>query len=210
MRNKDIHSYYDRLAARIQDPLETRNKAKDFSAFDIAFMKARSGADKMLLDLGSGTGLLLNQLGGCFKHIVAVERYPQFSRFIQPRDDLEIVNEDVLNFVDERHFDVISAFGLMNFFNRNEASAIYARCFSMLVPDGVLIVKNQFGLAAEVTVEGWSDELGEPYFSNYRHINAEEDLLRSIGFQKIERFDIYPADFNRFDNTHFFALVCQK
>ena len=105
---------------------------------------------------------------------------------------------------------MISAFGLMNFFNRDEAMAIYARCFSMLAANGILIVKNQFGIATDVTVEGWSDELGEPYFSNYRHIDAEEELLRSSGFHGVERFDIYPAEFNRFNNTHFFALVCQK
>ena len=73
-----------------------------------------------------------------------------------------------------------------------------------------MIVKNQFGLHEDVTVDGFSEELQENYFSQYRYIDKEIRLLREVGFNNIEVVDIYPKECNRWDNTHFYALVAEK
>ena len=52
----------------------------------------------------------------------------------------------------------------------------------------------------------YSSELQSEYFSVYRHIDKEKAILKSIGFEKIEQYDIYDKQANRFDNTHFWAL----
>jgi len=211
MQNRDVIGYYDKMAANIKAPTETRNKAKDFSQFDIAFMLERASEDKRLLDLGSGTGLLVNHLIGRFKHITAVEKYPDFSKFIQNSSDVNIINADLLSLqLDDKDFDILSLFGVMNYFNDQEALAIYRNAHSYLQSGGELVVKNQFGVQEDVIVSGFSEEIGTDYFSNYRQVDKEISMLTDCGFSDIQCFDIYPAEYNRWPNTHFYALSAIK
>jgi len=211
MNNKKVQQYYDKMAERIIDPKETRNKALDFSEYDIGLMKKLSGKEKRLLDLGSGTGLLINHLHEEFEQIVAVERYEAFSKFIEARDNLRIINEDLLEVeLEESFYDIVSLFGVMNYFNPDEAKKIYQKAYAALKPGGMIVVKNQFGLKEDVVVEGYSQELQTDYFSHYRQVDSEMELLKKRGFRDIEKIDIYPAKYNRWDNTHFFALVGHK
>ncbi len=211
MTNKKVQQYYDKMAERITDPKETRNKALDFSEYDIGLMKKLSGREKRLLDLGSGTGLLINHLHQDFEQIVAVERYEAFSKFIEARENLRVINEDLLEVeLEESCYDIVSLFGVMNYFNLDEAKEIYKKAYAALKPGGTIVVKNQFGLKEDVVVEGYSQELQTDYFSHYRQVDSEMELLKKTGFRDIEKIDIYPAKYNRWDNTHFFALVGHK
>ena len=210
IKNKNAISYYDKLAKKITKPDETRNKAKDFSKYDIDFIKRFSGADKSLLDLGSGTGLLVNHLTSHFKEIVAVEKYSEFSKFITNTPNIKVVNSDIIEFETDRCFDLISLFGVMNYFNKEEAICIYKQTISSLEDKGKLIVKNQMGIDNDIVIDGFSEELQTDYYSEYRHVDKEIALLKSIGFRNIELVDIYPEVYNRWDNTHFYALVCEK
>ena len=210
MKNKDAQSYYDEMAKRIENPYETRNKAKDFSRYDIEFMKQYVNKNFVLLDLGSGTGLLINHLVEDFKKIIAVEKYPEFSRFINNHENLTIINEDIMDFNMTEAIDVASLFGVMSCFNCEEAKTVYYKVFNMLQDNGTLIVKNQMGVSQDVVIAGWSNELQTNYFAEYRYVDAEIKLLESIGFKRIEKIDIYPQEYNRWVNTHFYALVCKK
>jgi len=211
MTNKKIQQYYDKMAKRITDPKETRNKALDFSEYDIGLMKKLSGKEKRLLDLGSGTGLLINYLYEDFGQIIAVEKYEAFSKFIEVKDNIEVINDDLLNVeLESACYDIVSLFGVMNYFNPDEAKKIYDKAYTALKPGGMIVVKNQFGLKEDVIVEGYSKELQTDYFSHYRQVDAEMELLKEIGFCDIEKIDIYPAKYNRWDNTHFFALLGNK
>jgi HAD superfamily phosphoserine phosphatase-like hydrolase len=208
--NKNIDKYYSEMSKTINNPYATRNKAKDFSKYDIAFMKKFANHSKTLLDLGSGTGLLINSLETCFQKIVAVEKYQKFSTFINKSDKIEIINEDLLSFETDEQFDFISIFGVMNFFNYNEALSIYKKLINLLNNDGSLIIKNQMGVKEDVVINGYSEELKTNYYSEYRHIDKEIKLLKEIGFLFIDKYDIYPPEYNRWENTHFYALVCRK
>ncbi|MBF7073116.1 class I SAM-dependent methyltransferase [Glaciecola sp. MH2013] len=208
MKNEDVIEYYDTMAANIKVATETRNKAKDFSKFDIAFMKERAGSNKKLLDLGSGTGLLVNELIDDFEHITAVERYANFSKFITKSPKVTVINADVLEFETEPHSaDIVSLFGVMNYFNKEEATRVYKKAQAFIKPTGMLVIKNQLGVDEDVTVAGFSEEIGRNYYSNYRHIDSEVQLLASLGFKNIEVCDIYPAEYNRWENTHFYAIT---
>ncbi len=210
MNNKKILKYYDKMAKSIIRPEETRNKAKDFSKFDIALMKKISDKNKTLLDLGSGAGLLINHLVDYFKEIVAVEKYREFSNFITDSPNVSVINADISEFFIERKFDFISLFGVMNYFSKEEAEIIYKNIFSFLKENGRLIVKNQMGIQEDIIIDGFSEELQTDYFSEYRHLDKEVSLLKWVGSNKIEIIDIYPPEYNRWNNTHFYALVCQK
>lgn len=98
----------------------------------------------------------------------------------------------------------------MHYVNEIEAKSIYSKYFNYVSEQGKMIVKNQFGLHEDVTVDGFSEELQENYFSQYRYIDKEIRLLREVGFNNIEVVDIYPKECNRWDNTHFYALVAEK
>ena len=210
MENSSIHRYYSNLAERIKNPLETRNKSLDFTDFDVEFVRRYSNINYSLLDLGSGTGLLVNRLIKDFHRIVAVEKYIEFSNFILKSDKIEIINADLLNFEIIDKFNIVTVFGVMNFFSSSEAESIYKKIFDWICPNGKLIIKNQFGLFEDVVVSGFSEELGTEYFSNYRYLHSELNLLKSLGYRNIEYFDIYPKESTRWSNTHFYTIVCEK
>ena len=211
MTNKKVIDYYNKMAEKISNPKETRNKAKDFSMYDIAFMKKYASSKKTLLDLGSGTGLLINYLIDDFAKIIAVEKYSKFSDFITKCSKIQILNQDLLELnIENSIADIVSLFGVMNYFNVKEATIIYKKSFNSLKEDGLLIIKNQMGIYEDVTVNGFSDELQTNYYSNYRYINKEIKLVESLGFTFIQKINIYPKEYNRWENTHFYALVFKK
>jgi len=210
MSNQYIHGYYEEMAKNIKSPLETRNKAKDFTRFDVALMKNFANKNRDLLDLGSGTGLLINPLNNDFRTIVAVEKYKAFSDFIIRTPTIEVINSDILDLENNRSFDVVSIFGVMNFFNSTEANLIYKKVAGYLRKnnESVAIVKHQMGLEETFTVNGWSEELNKDYYAEYRHVDIEIAMLSQAGFSRIEKVDVYPKEYNRWENTHFYALVC--
>ncbi len=210
MKNEQVIKYYDSMAKKIKRQDETRNKSKDFSKYDIALMKDISDIDKSLLDLGAGTGLLINNLINDFAKIVAIEKYPEFSKFITKSPNLKVINTNLLELEIDDCFDYASLFGVMNYFNKEEASIIYKKAFSFLEEDGKLIVKHQMGMREDVVINGFSEELQTDYYSEYRWIDKEIALLKDVGFKTIDIIDIYPKEYNRWDNTHFYALICQK
>jgi len=212
MGNKNIEEYYQKMAENITDAKATRNNAKDFTEFDVNLMRRFADRTKTLLDLGSGTGLLINNLINDYKQITAVEKYPNFSKFITKTPKIKLITNDLLDLVsiESNNFDVVSLFGVMNYFSNEEAKYLYTQVATYLNKGGVLVVKNQFGINEDVIVNGYSEELKTNYYSEYRQVDKEMELLRSIGFNNIEKIDIYPPEYNRWDNTHFYALICTK
>jgi hypothetical protein len=79
----------------------------------------------------------------------------------------------------------------------------------MLKDDGVFILKNQFGVKKTKTVIS-SQEVGDNYFAQYRFLDFEVKRLKDIGFSDIKIHDIYPEKANRWEDTHFYALICKK
>lgn len=212
MGNKNIEKYYTRMAKTIIDPKATRNNAKDFSEYDIKLMKKMANKEKTLLDLGSGTGLLINHLYHDFKQITAVEKYPEFSKFINKSPNIRIITDDLLNLrnLGSTKYDVVSIFGVMNYFDSTESQTIYEKVYGFLRDGGTCIVKNQMGIEEDVIIDGYSEELKTNYYSEYRQVEKEIALLEKVGFSNIEKVDIYPPEYNRWTNTHFYALICHK
>jgi HAD superfamily phosphoserine phosphatase-like hydrolase len=204
--NQKINQYYVSLAQNIKSPNELRNLAKDSSIIDIEFIKGYGGKDKKLLDLGSGSGLIINHLCDSFEKILAVEKFEEFSAYIIRNKSIEIIISDITLFNSELKFDVITLFGVLNYFNTSETIKLYKKLKLLLDKDGVILVKNQFGIDSNVYVEGYSEELGNNYYSEYRSVEHEKNIISKASLQLVNVYDIYPKEYNRWQDTHFYAL----
>ena len=210
--NEKAFTFFEKMAH--SDKLSPNSvrlvKSNDFSDMDTAFIRKYAKPNSKVLDLGAGTGLIINKLFPYVESIVAVEPFLEFTKYIIKNKKITIVNADIDKFSTNKLFDIISFFGVMHYVDEIEAKAIYSKYIHYVSEEGKMIIKNQFGLYEDVTIDGFSEELQENYFSQYRHIDKELRLLREVGFNNIEVVDIYPKECNRWNNTHFYALVAGK
>lgn len=187
----------------------SKNGISDFSSMDAKFIMKYAGKDSEILDLASGSGLIINKINDQVKKITAVEVFKEFSKFIKITNNICIINEDVRFFETIEKFDLVTMFGIVQYFNEEEIIQLYKKYTKYLKKNGKLIIKNQFGIEEDVSVEGFSEELQKNYYSEYRYINKETEILKNIGFKNIEVIDIYPPECNRWKNTHFYAIVAK-
>ncbi|MDE6978379.1 MAG: class I SAM-dependent methyltransferase, partial [Helicobacter sp.] len=132
--------------------------------------------------------------------------------FIEDSEKITIVNQDIFEFETQRKFDIITAFGVMQYLNEQESVQIYSKYKEFLKPNGKFIIKNQFGIHETVTIAGYSEEQKQNYYSQYRQVDKEKETLMQLGFKLIEINDIYPKEANRWAcgggrHTYFYALV---
>lgn len=211
MSNQKSINFFKELAATTDNPKSVKIRSfNDYTDYDANFILRYVDNDTNLLDLASGTGLVINKIADKVKNITAVELFEQFSKYIEIRDNIKVVNTDIQNFRSDEKYNLITMFGIMHYFNKNEATELYKKYYDYLLPKGKLIVKNQFALDDDVVVDGYSEELNKKYYSEYRNLDKEIDVLKSIGFKNIEKYDIYPPEANRWDNTHFYAIVAER
>lgn len=209
MNNKQALKYWGNLSkTQISQDSSKVNKINNHSAEDAEFIMQFANQNSDILDLAAGTGGALNLYYDKVHSITAVEKFKEFSKLIVKADNVEVINADIKEFSTTKKFDFVVLFGVMHYFSEYESKQIYEKCKNFLVDGGggTLLIKQQFGVKEDVFVE-YSNELKQEYFSVYRHIDKEKEILRSIGFNKIEQYDIYDKQANRFDNTHFWALM---
>lgn len=202
--------YFDDLSNQAIDITATKiNKCNDFSDTDALFVLKYADKNSVVLDVASGTGITVNKYYDKVKKVIALEKFTGFSKFIVKSKNVEIINEDLFDYKTDEKFDVITLFGIMHYVSAQEAKIIYHKMKNMLKPNGKLLIKQQFGVKDDVIINGYSDELKRDYYSEYRYINNEVNLLKDIGFANTEVIDIYPPEANRWDNTHFYAIVAE-
>lgn len=182
------------------------NSQNDYTDIDASYILSHANRTSKILDLASGTGLSVNKYHQDVGSVDAVEKFPEFSKFIVNSENVNIYNADITEFEPRTEYDFVLMFGIVQYFNETEVRNLYAKYKGSLNNDGMLIVKNQFGVNEDVEVSGVSEELGTEYISQYRHIEKEESILRSIGFNALKVVDIYPPEANRWANTHFYAI----
>lgn len=107
----------------------------DFTDYDAELIKDfyKKGT---LLDLGSGSGILLSKIKTLFSKIVAVEKFKRFSDFIDKDNNIIVVNQNILDFTTTDVFDTITMFGIMHYFNNIEAEFIYKKYYNNLKKRG--------------------------------------------------------------------------
>jgi len=206
-KNKQSIEFYKSLAVNVTDA-KILKFSSDNTHRDVDFIRLFSNKNQSLLDLGSGTGLIVNKLTNDFKDITAVELFKEFSDYISGKN-IQIHNENLINFCTEKKYGIATMFGTAHYFNEEESLNIYRNIFLMLDDNAVFILKNQFGVEETKTVNG-SETLGKEYFAQYRSIDFEIKRLEGVGFKNIGVHDIYPAKENKWKDTHYYALVCEK
>lgn len=213
MNNKNALAFFEELAISNPDKRATKFYAdgkNDFTDIDAAFILQYADKNTSILDIASGPGLIVNKIFKNVGSIVAVEKYESFTRHIVKSSNVRVVNSDINDFNSDDKFDLITMFAIMQYFDRDEAKAIYSKYRNFLKDNGKIIIKNQFGLKEDVIVSGFSEELKKDYFSQYRHVDAELEMLGKAGFKNGYIVDIYPPECNRWENTHFYAIVAEK
>jgi cyclopropane fatty-acyl-phospholipid synthase-like methyltransferase len=187
------------------------NINKDITSYDVDFILKYVTPESKILDIGSGTGIIINQLYKHVQHITAVEPFLNFTQYIKNIENIEIVNVTVDEFeIIDECYDLLTFFGVIQYLNEEESNKVYEKYYKTLKTGGKIIVKHQFGITEDVFVSGFSKELNREYVSLYRHIDKEVTMLKNNSFKNIEVIDIYPPEYNRWSNTHFYAIVAEK
>ena len=141
--------------------------------------------------------------------MVCVEPIANYSKNIKKASNTEVITSTFDKFTSKDKFDLITAFGVMHYFNTQEALKIYKHLRNFVKNHSKLIIRNHFGLDNKVTINKFSDELNMHYFSEYRTVKEEVSLLDSVGFNYVDLVDIYPSSANRFTDTHHYVLVVE-
>lgn len=202
--------YWGTLSQKITSPVETKNKRPDTSDLEINFLKKYVKKTDEILDIGSGSGLIINKLINYVDHITAVEKFDGFTKFISDHPNMLVVNADLIGFKMRKEFDITLCFGVAQCFKKNDMQAIYKNLYTMTKTGGGLIIRTHCGLETNKIINGYSEELKTNYFAEYRQIDEEEILLKKIGFTSVDRFDIFPDTLNVWKDTRHFILVCKK
>jgi len=211
MQNKQALEYWKTMASSDPDEKVAKvNPVNDYTQTDADFILRYADKYSEILDLASGTGLTINKLYDKVLHIDAVELFPDFSKFIKETPNISVFNQDITQYETDKQYDIVTMFGVVSYFNQEEIKKIYRKYHRLIKTGGKLIVKNQFGVKEDVDVSGFSKELQKDYFSQYRHLDKELKILEDLGYSNIEVIDIYPPEYNRWDNTHFYAIVAEK
>lgn len=175
----------------------------DYTDIDVEFVLQYADKNTSILDIGSGIGLIINKIYDKVKSIECVEPYTEFTKFITK-------NKNIFEYQPDKLFNVITMFGFMQYMSEEEALLIYKKYYDWLEKNGKIIVKNQFAVAEDVNVSGYSEEQKTEYYAQYRNIDKEVNMLKQTGFKNSKVTDIYPPEANRWNNTHFYAIVAEK
>lgn len=211
MNNQNSMQFFAGLAENHPHPQTVKLAHNtDYTDIDAKFILQYVNKTSTLLDVGTGTGLIINKIYDKMNKITCVEPYANFTQFIIKSPNITIVNKNIFDFTTNEKFDIITAFGFIQYFNEQESINIYKKLKNYLKENGILIIKNQFGIHEDVIINGYSEEQKTDYFARYGFIDKEINLLEILGYKDVEKLDIYPPKANRWSNTHFYALVAKN
>jgi trans-aconitate methyltransferase len=182
----------------------------DHDPYDLAAIDAVGSPGIRVLDLGCGTCLIANALvqdRGWSVH--AVDFIAEFLGGAADDPRLTTEQSDVRTFTRDERFDLILSLGVITYLeDPAERSAMYAHCAGMLHPGAPLFIKAQFGVADDVVVDTYSEDLDARYRAVYPQLDAEVQRLSELF--DVTVIDPYPPAFSRWDDTHFHHLVARR
>ena len=213
MNNQDSIGFWKSIVSKPNlESKDTKFGNSDSSIYDCNFILQYADEKSEILDLGSGGGLIVNKLYDKVKNIICVELFEELSQFIVKSPNISVVNKNLFDYQPRQNekFDLITVFGVLSYFNEQETLKLCNKYIKYLKTGGKIIIKQQFGVNETVTIQNFSKELNGFYFAQYRTLEQEQEMLRQAGFEILEITDIYPPEHNKWENTHYFAIVATK
>ncbi len=206
---KKVDNFWLKRTQIANPRIATHFKVDAALQFDVQFIRRFISKYSDVLDMGCGTCAITNMIAPHVRHVMAVDKFGAFLQSCGKNSNITTCAEDILTYSDNKRYDVIILFGVLNYFNPPEVSNILTHLSRMLKPRGVLLVKHACGVYSDVAVDTFSKEIGDHYHAVYRYIEKEKKLFSThVTLEKV--VDIYPKSLNRWSNTHFFAFVCRK
>lgn len=163
-------------------------------------------AARTVLDLGAGTGELLDGFAWQAEHVTAVDIVPSFLERIPELPGLERIVANLDEFVPERTYELILLFGVITCVDQATERRILEICRDSLDPNGVLVVKHQCSDTTGFEVDRPpSADAPFGYVGRYPGVNEQRDrLLESFGSVEIVH---YPDELRRHSNSHDCAFI---
>jgi cyclopropane fatty-acyl-phospholipid synthase-like methyltransferase len=184
-----------------------RHRDDDRVKYDLSLIEKFADKDSKVLDLAAGTGLLTVPLSARVKCVTAVDKYVDFLKKIPTDLNITTIACDINDFDFNEKYDLILAFGIFNYLNAEDLSAILWKVKKSLTVKGKFIIKHQSGINGEIQVNQWSEQLAAPYVAVYRH-QVDEIALYKKYFKSVDVVDLYPKELNPWPNTHHFGYIC--
>ena len=209
MLSKDkVDAFWEARADIADKRIATHYKKDGAIDYDVELVKQYLTPEAEVCDLGAGTGCMTEMLAPQVKKIVAVEKVKSLLDRVEPLANIEPVCSDIMDFDPHAKFDVVLLFGVINFLAVADEEVLYKKIYRYLKPGGILIANHACGVAAEVIVDKYSEQIGAHYNCRYPFLESEKALLEQNFEVKV--VDIYPKELNRWENTHYYAFVAQK
>jgi len=195
MKQYDL-SFYEKKRIKSAKDLKPKGYEKQVY-YDTIFLRKLCSKEKILLDLGSGSGATINRLIKCFKKIIAVEKYTHFSKFINKK--IKVINKDIREIKFSKKFDIVTAFGVFNHLD-DDTLYMYKKVFNILNRNGVFIIKHGMGLKSDVILKTSN------YWAIYRNRNKEIKFLKKAGFRRIKSYKIYRNIYKK-EKINYYAII---
>lgn len=162
--------------------LELKNKSKYYQLIIKEFIPSQK--DIEILEIGCGWGgyiYALKELG--FLNIDAIDIIPECCKVVMDDFGINVMCINALDFFkkNNKKYDVIAAFDVIEHFNKNEIVNLMLSIFESLKKGGLFIMRAPYGGSLKglhIRYSGFTHELAFTPLS----IN---ELLKVIGFQKV-------------------------
>ena len=121
--NTKSKNYWKKLSNSIVSQEDTTNKRIDMSQYDAKFILDNIDNNADIIDIGGGSGLVINRIHDQVKSITAVETFDGLSRFIVDVPNVLVINAELVNFVIRKQYDCAVLTGVSQFFNTKDIHA---------------------------------------------------------------------------------------
>ncbi len=115
MKNSEALNFFKQLSERTDNPQSVKLAGNtDFTDIDASFILKYAGYKSELLDIGTGTGLIINKIYKKIKYIECVEAYTEFTKFIINSPNIKIINKNIFDYYTDKYFDIVTLFALIS------------------------------------------------------------------------------------------------
>jgi 2-polyprenyl-3-methyl-5-hydroxy-6-metoxy-1,4-benzoquinol methylase len=167
---------------------------------DVVFTYLGDISGKSIVDLGAGIGqwaFRFQERGARLvtaveyaSNLVRIGREEASRRGVQ---SIEFIESPAEQFTAEQRYDIVYISGLFVYLNDNQVDALMANLHDMLVPGGLLLLRDGTGVPDRYEInQKMSDHLGLEYSAIYRTRDEYLDLFARIGLSCQNDTNMFP------------------